>query len=237
MSPTPDWAWAEKRLRHSHNCWLATVRGDGRSHLVLIRNDWLERRFWFSSFAGVKVDNFAACPAVVLTTETPGEGVTLDGTAETVGVCDLPDGYAGTFDAKIWPRLVRHRRRAGVAFPCAAGRGLCVARKRDHSFRPLHVLTGIRRSEAQEPLGRAAQGTYGRACPGPAFRPVVPLLTGRTFARGRLPSGNSGRPSRSPGPAPEVAVDLQAVLLGPLAPVMLSRFGQAWMPRWSMSSE
>ena len=99
----PDRAWAEERLRNSHNYWLATTRADGRPHLVPIWGVWLEQRFWFSSFAGVEVDNIAACPTVVLTTETPGEVVILDGTAETVGVGDLPEGYARTFDAKYGP--------------------------------------------------------------------------------------------------------------------------------------
>lgn len=30
------WSWAEERLQGSHNYWLATVRPDGRPHLMVI---------------------------------------------------------------------------------------------------------------------------------------------------------------------------------------------------------
>jgi general stress protein 26 len=96
----PDRDWAEERLRRSHNYWLATTRPDGRPHLVPIWGIWLDDRFWFASYAGQKVDNIAARPFVVLTTETPREVVILEGTAAGVGKEALADRYAEVFDAK-----------------------------------------------------------------------------------------------------------------------------------------
>jgi len=39
------WSWAEQRLAGSHNYWLATVRQDGRPHLMIVWGLWHERVF------------------------------------------------------------------------------------------------------------------------------------------------------------------------------------------------
>ena len=99
----PDRPWVEERLRASHNYWLATTRPDGRPHLVPVWGVWLDERFWFSSYAGVKLRNIEENPAVVLTTETPREVVILDGTAEVVAEDALPARYVEAFAAKYGP--------------------------------------------------------------------------------------------------------------------------------------
>ncbi|MFN8224845.1 MAG: pyridoxamine 5'-phosphate oxidase family protein [Gaiellales bacterium] len=102
MAP-PDRSWADERLRSAHNYWLATTRPSGRPHLVPIWGVWLDERFWFTSYRGVKISNIAVQPSVVVTTETPGEVVILTGTAAEVDEEALPMGYETTFDAKYGP--------------------------------------------------------------------------------------------------------------------------------------
>ena len=99
-NPPPTRPWAEARLTTAHNYWLASTRPDSRPHLVPIWGVWIDERFWFASFAAVKVDNVAAQPAVMLSTETPGEVVILDGTCARVTEAELPSTYATAFDEK-----------------------------------------------------------------------------------------------------------------------------------------
>ena len=99
-NPPPTRPWAEARLTTAHNYWLASTRPDSRPHLVPIWGVWIDERFWFASFAAVKVDNVAAQPAVMLSTETPGEVVILAGTCARVTEAELPSTYATAFDEK-----------------------------------------------------------------------------------------------------------------------------------------
>jgi hypothetical protein len=99
----PDRDWVVERLRGTRNYWLSTTRPDGRPHAVPIWGVWLEEAFWFTSFPGRKVENVSHQPWVVLTTETPGEVVILEGTAARVEADDLPATYGATFDAKYGP--------------------------------------------------------------------------------------------------------------------------------------
>jgi hypothetical protein len=46
------WSWAEQRLEGSHNYWLATVRQDGRPHLMIVWGLWHGARFYFSTGSG-----------------------------------------------------------------------------------------------------------------------------------------------------------------------------------------
>src|SRR5213593_2186245 len=44
-----SWAWAVKRLSGARNYWLATVRGDGRPHVMPVWGIWFENAFYFST--------------------------------------------------------------------------------------------------------------------------------------------------------------------------------------------
>ena len=46
------WSWAEERLIASHEYWLATVRPDGRPHLMPVWGVWSDGSLWFSSSEG-----------------------------------------------------------------------------------------------------------------------------------------------------------------------------------------
>ena len=55
------WSWAEERLTRSHDYWVATVRADGRPHLMPVWGAWDGGALWFSigRFAGHVISPFA----------------------------------------------------------------------------------------------------------------------------------------------------------------------------------
>ncbi|HEV2086875.1 MAG TPA: pyridoxamine 5'-phosphate oxidase family protein, partial [Cryptosporangiaceae bacterium] len=77
------WSWAEERLTSSTNYWLATVRPDGRPHVMPVWGVWADHAFLFSSSPGSrKVRNLRAEPRCVVTTQDPVRPVVLEGVAE-----------------------------------------------------------------------------------------------------------------------------------------------------------
>src|SRR5207247_10400051 len=46
-----SWAWAVRRLSGARNYWLATVRGDGRPHVMPGWGIWFENAFYLSAGA------------------------------------------------------------------------------------------------------------------------------------------------------------------------------------------
>jgi PPOX class probable F420-dependent enzyme len=91
------WAEAERRLTVSHDYWVATVRPDGRPHVMPVWGVWLDSRLWFSSgLRSRKARNLAVDPRCTVTTDDARDPVVLEGTAERV--TDL-DRIAGFLDA------------------------------------------------------------------------------------------------------------------------------------------
>lgn len=79
------WAEAERRLLAAHDYWCATVRPDGRPHVMPVWGAWLDGRLWFSSSVGSrKVRNLAAEPRCTLTTDDARDPVVVEGVAERV---------------------------------------------------------------------------------------------------------------------------------------------------------
>jgi PPOX class probable F420-dependent enzyme len=79
------WAEAERRLAVSHDYWCATVRPDGRPHVMPVWGVWATARLWFSTGLGSrKARNLAADPRCALTTDDARDPVVLEGTAERV---------------------------------------------------------------------------------------------------------------------------------------------------------
>jgi hypothetical protein len=76
------WSWAEERLTHAHDYWLATVWPDGRPHVMPVWGVWDGAALWFScSLGSRKARNLAADPRCVLTTDNALEPVCLEGEA------------------------------------------------------------------------------------------------------------------------------------------------------------
>jgi hypothetical protein len=79
------WQWAEERLKASRNYWLATMRPDGRPHVIPVWGVWLDGAFYFSTGArSRKARNLAVNRSCTVTTEDPTAPVILDGTAKRV---------------------------------------------------------------------------------------------------------------------------------------------------------
>jgi nitroimidazol reductase NimA-like FMN-containing flavoprotein (pyridoxamine 5'-phosphate oxidase superfamily) len=79
------WKWAEERLRKSHNFWIATVRPDGRPHMMVIWGLWLGGAIYFSTGSeSRKAKNLAGNAQCVMGTEKAHEAVVVEGTAERV---------------------------------------------------------------------------------------------------------------------------------------------------------
>jgi PPOX class probable F420-dependent enzyme len=91
------WAEAERRLTGSHDYWVATVRPDGRPHVMPVWGVWLDGRVWFSSgLRSRKARDLAADPRCTLTTDDAQDPVVVEGSA--VQVTD-PAGIAAFLEA------------------------------------------------------------------------------------------------------------------------------------------
>ena len=79
------WAEAERRLTVAHDYWCATVRPDGRPHVMPVWGVWLDGHVWFSSGRlSRKARNLEADPRCTLTTDDAGNPVVVDGVVERV---------------------------------------------------------------------------------------------------------------------------------------------------------
>ncbi|SDX65638.1 PPOX class probable F420-dependent enzyme [Modestobacter sp. DSM 44400] len=100
------WGEAERRLFASYDYWCATVRPDGRPHVMPVWGVWLGGRLWFSSGArSRKARNLAADPRCSLTTDDARNPVVLDGVAEWVvdagRLAAFFDAVNGKYDAGL----------------------------------------------------------------------------------------------------------------------------------------
>jgi hypothetical protein len=77
------WNWAEQRLEGSHNYWLATVRRDGRPHLMIVWGLWSGGVFYFiTGSRSRKARNLESNAHCVVGTEQAHEAVVVEGAAE-----------------------------------------------------------------------------------------------------------------------------------------------------------
>jgi len=76
------WSWAQERLESGHGYWLATVRPDGRPHLMVIWGLWHQGAFYFSTGReSRKARNLESNARCVIGTERNGQAVIVEGTA------------------------------------------------------------------------------------------------------------------------------------------------------------
>jgi hypothetical protein len=74
------WSDVEARLVPSISYWLATVRPDGRPHVVPRWGVWLDGRFWYDGSPDtVHARNLTANPACTLNLENGTEAVIIEG--------------------------------------------------------------------------------------------------------------------------------------------------------------
>ena len=81
------WAWAEQRLKKSHNYWITTVRPDGSPHTMVVWGLWQDGRFLFSTGSkSRKARNLAGNSNCIVSTEHANEAVIVEGEAEIADV-------------------------------------------------------------------------------------------------------------------------------------------------------
>lgn len=96
-----SWEWALGRLAGSHDYWVASVRPDGRPHVMPVWGVWLDDAFWFSSSVGSrKMRNLAERPDCVVTTDDPRDPVVLEGHAEPTADPAEIAGFLAVLNAK-----------------------------------------------------------------------------------------------------------------------------------------
>jgi PPOX class probable F420-dependent enzyme len=95
------WSWAEERLATSHDYWLATVRPDGRPHLMPVWGVWDDGALWFSSSKGSsKARNLTAEPRCSVATDNAWEPVVIEGVATVVTDHDALARFIGLENEK-----------------------------------------------------------------------------------------------------------------------------------------
>ncbi len=83
--PVPTWAEARRRLEDAQFYWLATVRPDGRPHVVPVLAVWLNGALHFSAGATTrKGKNLARNPHCVVTVATDDLHLVVEGVAAKV---------------------------------------------------------------------------------------------------------------------------------------------------------
>ena len=79
------WSWVVDRLTASHDYWLATVRPEGRPHLMPVWGIWLDGALWFSCSNGSrKTRNLVSDGHCSVATDDADQPVVIEGTAEVV---------------------------------------------------------------------------------------------------------------------------------------------------------
>ena len=95
------WPEIERRLTVSHDYWVATVRPDGRPHVMPVWGVWFDGRLWFSSgLRSRKARNLAAEPRCTITTDQAQDPVVLDGLAEQVVDADGIAAFLAVINGK-----------------------------------------------------------------------------------------------------------------------------------------
>jgi nitroimidazol reductase NimA-like FMN-containing flavoprotein (pyridoxamine 5'-phosphate oxidase superfamily) len=82
---TLPWSFVDERMRAAANYWIATVRPDGRPHVMPVWGAWLDGNLYIEgSPETIRHRNLAGNPNVVAHLEDGKEAVIVEGTAEAV---------------------------------------------------------------------------------------------------------------------------------------------------------
>lgn len=81
------WAWAEQRIKKSHNYWITTVKPDGSPHSMVVWGLWQDGRFLFSTGSkSRKARNLAKNNRCIVCNEHANEAVIVEGFAEIADI-------------------------------------------------------------------------------------------------------------------------------------------------------
>jgi hypothetical protein len=145
------WAMAEKRLENPERprtYWLATVRENGRPHVMPIIGMWMEGSFYFVSGERTqKARNLAhepRCTVVTGTTTLPSLDLIVDGVAAMVTDEATLRGVTEAFRTRMeWPLEVRDGRVDGPNAPTAGPPPYAVWQVTPSSVIGLPGMTGM----------------------------------------------------------------------------------------------
>ncbi len=119
-SPTP-WAEARRRLADADKYWLATVRPDGRPHVMPVLAVWVDGALHFvASPTSRKAKNLARDAHCVITARRDALDLVVEGTAAKVSDETRLHRVAEVYWAKYgWPVTVRDGAFYAVGAPTA----------------------------------------------------------------------------------------------------------------------
>ncbi len=87
--------------------WLATMRPDGRPHVVPLGAQWIDGTYYFTTGQGtVKGDNLAHNPHCVITTSNEGFDLVFEGETSKVSNVKKLERVARAFADQGWPAYV-----------------------------------------------------------------------------------------------------------------------------------
>lgn len=96
-----SWKWAEKRLKQSHNYWIATVRPNGRPHVMVVWGLWFHGVLYFSTGRlSRKAQNLTRNPHCVICSEMADQAVIMEGVARKVPRARLLQKIRGLYERK-----------------------------------------------------------------------------------------------------------------------------------------
>ena len=111
---TTPWTLARKRIANREDGqanWLATVRPDGRPHLMPLIAVWIDGAFHFvAGEATRKAQNLAAdgrCVVAMSSFELPSIDIVVEGHAEPLGDADAVRAATDVFKKNGWPLEAR----------------------------------------------------------------------------------------------------------------------------------
>ncbi len=95
------WSWATERLTNAGTYWIATVRPDGRPHVMSVWGVWLDDAFYFSSgMQSRKVCNLAGNSQCVITCEVGEDQLIVEGIAEQDSDGEARQKFCDAYQAK-----------------------------------------------------------------------------------------------------------------------------------------
>jgi nitroimidazol reductase NimA-like FMN-containing flavoprotein (pyridoxamine 5'-phosphate oxidase superfamily) len=102
------WAEVRERLADGSTHWLATVRPDGRPHVVPVGAVWLEGALYFTTGQGTRKEkNLAHNPHCVITFGSRGYDLVIEGEAAKLRDEAKLHRLADAYTAQGWPATVR----------------------------------------------------------------------------------------------------------------------------------
>ena len=96
-----EWDWVVEKLPDARSYWLATVRPDGRPHVVPVWGVWLDDTMYFGMGAEtIKARNLRENPNVVLHLDSSEDVVIFEGVAEEINDEGLQERIDDAYEAK-----------------------------------------------------------------------------------------------------------------------------------------